>query len=222
LVLQETNVKKTPQHPAATGMFTKNDLNSGRWDKSGGRGGRMRQVRCPIFTLASALSLLLCLATAVLWVRSYSICDLFLWHGYNRSAFMETGGGQFRVEYTRMVGDDSWRSHGGGFEHRTDKADGRLQDGMRMPGEWQYLKGYDFWLVTGERWWDYHYAIFAPAWFFTGALILLPAIRFQRLPRKRPPAVGLCPTCRYNLTGNTSGVCPECGTPVAKKVEAKA
>jgi len=23
---------------------------------------------------------------------------------------------------------------------------------------------------------------------------------------------GLCPTCRYNLTGNTSGVCPECGS----------
>jgi len=25
---------------------------------------------------------------------------------------------------------------------------------------------------------------------------------------------GLCPNCNYNLTANTSGVCPECGTPV--------
>lgn len=25
---------------------------------------------------------------------------------------------------------------------------------------------------------------------------------------------GLCPICRYNLSGNVSGVCPECGTPV--------
>jgi hypothetical protein len=24
----------------------------------------------------------------------------------------------------------------------------------------------------------------------------------------------LCPICEYNLAGNTSGVCPECGTPV--------
>ena len=23
-----------------------------------------------------------------------------------------------------------------------------------------------------------------------------------------------CPTCGYNLTGNTSGICPECGQPV--------
>jgi len=25
---------------------------------------------------------------------------------------------------------------------------------------------------------------------------------------------GLCRGCGYNLTGNTSGVCPECGTPL--------
>jgi predicted amidophosphoribosyltransferase len=28
---------------------------------------------------------------------------------------------------------------------------------------------------------------------------------------------GLCGKCGYNLTGNTSGVCPECGTPIAAK-----
>jgi hypothetical protein len=25
---------------------------------------------------------------------------------------------------------------------------------------------------------------------------------------------GYCPSCRYNLTGNISGICPECGTPI--------
>ena len=29
--------------------------------------------------------------------------------------------------------------------------------------------------------------------------------------RYRTPKPGRCPTCSYNLTGNTSGVCPECG-----------
>lgn len=32
--------------------------------------------------------------------------------------------------------------------------------------------------------------------------------------------VGRCRSCRYCLTGNTSGICPECGTPVARNREA--
>jgi len=31
-------------------------------------------------------------------------------------------------------------------------------------------------------------------------------------PPKKP--ANSCPTCSYNLTGNTSGTCPECGTPI--------
>ena len=34
---------------------------------------------------------------------------------------------------------------------------------------------------------------------------------FGRAPRRR--RLGLCPNCGYNLTGNVSGICPECGTP---------
>ncbi len=41
-------------------------------------------------------------------------------------------------------------------------------------------------------------------------LALLDAIKYYR--RKRLLNSGLCPICRYNLTGNTSGVCPECGS----------
>ena len=33
-------------------------------------------------------------------------------------------------------------------------------------------------------------------------------------------ASGECVTCGYNLTGNTSGVCPECGTPTTAGVKA--
>lgn len=44
------------------------------------------------------------------------------------------------------------------------------------------------------------------------SLALLDAIKYYR--RKRLLNLGLCPTCRYNLTGNTSGVCPECGSAV--------
>lgn len=32
------------------------------------------------------------------------------------------------------------------------------------------------------------------------------------LPRDIAPSPRLCPSCEYDLTGNTSGTCPECGT----------
>jgi hypothetical protein len=37
-----------------------------------------------------------------------------------------------------------------------------------------------------------------------------------RRRRERRIAAGRCVACGYNLTGNISGVCPECGTAVAK------
>ncbi len=43
-----------------------------------------------------------------------------------------------------------------------------------------------------------------------------PALAFIRGPlrRHRRRKRGLCLKCGYNLTGNTSGICPECGTKI--------
>ena len=43
-------------------------------------------------------------------------------------------------------------------------------------------------------------------------LIVAASVVMKHRARLR---AGCCRTCSYNLTGNTSGVCPECGTPVA-------
>lgn len=45
-------------------------------------------------------------------------------------------------------------------------------------------------------------------------LILLPvSVALWRHNRRRPPK-GYCQTCGYDLTGNVTGVCPECGEAV--------
>jgi hypothetical protein len=54
-------------------------------------------------------------------------------------------------------------------------------------------------------------------------LLLLSGLIGWRQWKHRPKA-GHCPACRYNLTGNTSGRCPECGSILAsgKPVEVAA
>ncbi|MHC4445181.1 MAG: hypothetical protein ACYTF1_05500 [Planctomycetota bacterium] len=45
--------------------------------------------------------------------------------------------------------------------------------------------------------------------FLGGAIGYIIAKRIER--RKQRRANNLCINCSYNLTGNTSGICPECG-----------
>ena len=48
-------------------------------------------------------------------------------------------------------------------------------------------------------------------------LVTAPAPAFwlrDRITRRRRMRTGLCRSCGYNLTGNTSGVCPECGAAI--------
>lgn len=80
-------------------------------------------------------------------------------------------------------------------------------------------------------WAAFYFGSWRAAFYFPGALAAVGAVYlFVRL-RDTPQSVGLppieeyhgerrygsgilCPKCDYNLTGNTSGVCPECGAPV--------
>jgi hypothetical protein len=58
-----------------------------------------------------------------------------------------------------------------------------------------------------------------PTW-----LLIVPAIwavvRLRNMMRRRRARLaGCCPNCHYDLTGNTSGVCPECGLPVLSAID---
>jgi len=44
---------------------------------------------------------------------------------------------------------------------------------------------------------------------------LVPTIMLWRRRLRRPPP-GFCRRCKYDLTANTSGRCPECGEPIAR------
>ena len=68
-------------------------------------------------------------------------------------------------------------------------------------------KGFAYW-IGGNRLWG------IPLWLF---LITAgpPTILLWRHDRRFPK--GHCQTCGYNLTGNVSGTCPECGKEIVEK-----
>jgi hypothetical protein len=49
-----------------------------------------------------------------------------------------------------------------------------------------------------------------PIWYAFASLLILTVLIWRRAGRYNP--VGHCDKCGYNLTGNVSGFCPECGT----------
>ena len=56
------------------------------------------------------------------------------------------------------------------------------------------------------------YGAFVPFW-LPFLIVLLPTLWLWHRDRRKPPDVhrDFCRGCDYDLTGNTSGVCPECG-----------
>lgn len=58
-----------------------------------------------------------------------------------------------------------------------------------------------------------------PLW-LPAVLLSAAAGLFAYRSRTRLQA-GCCRRCSYNLTGNTSGICPECGTPVPDEIKEK-
>jgi hypothetical protein len=64
-------------------------------------------------------------------------------------------------------------------------------------------------------------AVSVPNWLavlISASPVAVLLIRFRRTTRAGVRhRANLCSACGYNLTGNVSGVCPECGTPIVKE-----
>ena len=82
-------------------------------------------------------------------------------------------------------------------------------------------------VVQGLVWMTCYYIVAGTLLVFWLPLVLPGAfvvcvllVRLALMPEKRPPEEQrpYCKGCRYDLTGNVSGVCPECGRPIEKEV----
>jgi hypothetical protein len=144
------------------------------------------------FAWAAGLSLAACAAVAVLWVCSFRVepnragGDVLNLSRHDPLWWVISARGQLTL--CRQSGRD-WGREFPGFD-----AAGFKYGGLRGP--------------NGSL-----YNLAVPHGFVVALLVAPPAAwavaAVRRRSRRRP---GLCKSCGYDLTGNVSGVCPECGT----------
>ena len=126
-----------------------------------------------LFAIASAISLLLCAAAAMLSVAGLIRATPKLYFRHN---------GELYAAWAEL--------HGLFIEREPSRG---LAD----------IRGYNLYPLASIL------AILPISWAIGRVANRLRTARLRRL--------NVCIACGYNLTGNTSGVCPECGTPVPKE-----
>ena len=61
------------------------------------------------------------------------------------------------------------------------------------------------------------WSVGVPLFYLFVLFAILPGVWSVRVCRTWRRVEGHCTSCGYNLTGNTSGACPECGSPTTQE-----
>jgi hypothetical protein len=179
-----------------------------------------------LFNLASIGSLLVfCLGTAVIWSlsvwgdRSHQFIHLF--GPWSCSTSISRMGMQIVVLHhwtTPVMGPVATTGPGGSAQYFAYEKQFPHYYMFHGPFGFEYgatavIRGNRL-QAAGTRTW-----LMFPFRLFAGVFLLLPGVRYvvipivKRLRAKRRH--GLCKRCGYDLTGNVSGVCPECGSRIS-------
>lgn len=101
---------------------------------------------------------------------------------------------------------DHWVHHSGWWTWSTDRY-GELPVVERLGLNWPYYRRYSGFQISSSIDTD----TYTPMWIAVLA-VLIPFSLLTIQYRRRRKCIGGCGRCGYDLTGNSSGVCPECGT----------
>jgi hypothetical protein len=186
-----------------------------------------------LFTAGSALSLLLCVATAGLWVRSWRICDMCEvgfatqthWPSRGYLLGVESSGQRLRLTATSYFDHEEtpfydrddiprWvfrasQSHDTQYPLELDHGD---EGDLRRRGYASESQ-----TMHGPRSIIEWTTFILPHWFVITATLPLPLLYASRIVRRRLlRRPGDCPTCGYDLRASRER-CPECGTAISPR-----
>jgi hypothetical protein len=158
---------------------------------------RMRRLAGHVFTILSAISLLLCFAFIVMCARSLYYEDTWEYLSRDERLVMIISK-RGRVDLLYIA---KWSGDEPGMSHRTSASSalGGTDYSHRFLGF-----GADVQLNGGRF-------INVPYWFLACVAAALPAVAIRRIrARRRIARQGLCPRCGYDLRASPER-CPECG-----------
>jgi hypothetical protein len=174
-----------------------------------------------LLNLVTAQSLLLCVLSTALWVRSYSVRDQWSYRWREVKSDHDTFGAYGRTSLGGQVWIGYWwqdntylrRPHEG-FTADTWRVGSVHQQGRHFdrpvgvdPRAWRFGFG-SIWYVQAA---NGECSIIVPHWLLLGisAAPAASVVARRRWSRRRPEVP--CPRCGYDLRA-TPGRCPECGT----------
>jgi hypothetical protein len=189
----------------------------------------MPRVRRRLLNFLTVLSLLLCVAVCVLWVRSYGDGDWFIvkwdrqvprgpWVTREWELFSAGGGVRVAADWTAYRGrrqhapaDDpspGWRVYHAKIHD--------AEDGVWVSSRGRRRLGFgaDRWDtgIPREKWHGRVNRLIVPHWFLCAVFTSPPLLSGVGIVRRfRQRTAGLCPACGFDLRA-TPGRCPECGT----------
>ena len=191
------------------------------------RGEVLRRLRRIIFNAMSVVSLLMCLATVVLWVRCHYVTEVWV-VGYTRLINSEGEdtimfeispvNGNLQMVLIKFRIDDVAALYASfhqeppnprqkiGWHFEYEHA--RVRDPART-SFWEKI-GFSFehFNDSGSHFW---YVFELPIWCIQIALVVMPACRLLKwIEVYRRRKYCLCPSCGYDLRA-TPDRCPECG-----------
>jgi hypothetical protein len=189
-------------------------------------------VRRKLFNFAAFVSLALCVGTASLWARSYWIWDRLshdVMHDGQCGHVLTWDSSRGEIAITVLRFDRPWRF---ARIHRLMHRSGQpwRQPSPTAAGFARDAGQATMWIgIGGVRSDDggsgsgiltpIHYGRFLLPMY--AVFLCFATLPLYWLASFRRIGQGCCESCGYDLTGNTSGVCPECATLVADKAGAE-
>jgi hypothetical protein len=163
----------------------------------------MKRLARILLNVATALSLLLCVATVALWVRTHYVLDDWQRFGGGTGLFILTPRGELALmwgplhqRHTSAPVGWTYQKHGSPADWGGDRRGEQLV--FRVPG----LEVWELRQPEARE-------VVLRLWLVVSFFALLPLIYVARKRRRVPQ--GICPSCGYDLRA-TPECCPECGT----------